>query len=67
MDIERERSKRMRLGGKGMLLSGEGLEEEDLVLPGHSDEDEQAGDIRKSEMVEESHKVKKTKNSSDCF
>ena len=36
-----------------MLLSGEGLEEEELVLPGHGDEDKQAGDIRESEMVEE--------------
>ena len=34
-----------------MLLSGEGLEEEDLVLPGHGDEDEQAGDIGESERV----------------
>ena len=40
----------MMLGGKEMLLS---LEEEDLVLPGHGDEDEQAGDIMESERVEE--------------
>ena len=49
MDIERERSKMMRFGGKGMFLSGDGLEVEDLVLPGHGDKDEQAGVIRESE------------------
>ena len=31
MDIERERSMRSRVEGKEMLLSGEALEEEDLV------------------------------------
>jgi hypothetical protein len=46
MDIERERSKRRRLGGKG-------LEEEDAVLTGHGDKDEQTGDIRERERVEE--------------
>ena len=46
MDNERERSKMMRLGGKG-------VEEQDLVLPGHGDEDEQTGEIGESEIVEE--------------
>ena len=32
LDIERERSKRRRIGGDGMLLRGVGLEEEDLVV-----------------------------------
>ena len=31
MDIERERSMRRRVEGKEMLLSGEALEQEDLV------------------------------------
>ena len=31
MDIERERSMRSKVEGKEMLLSGEALEEEDLV------------------------------------
>ena len=45
MDIERERSKRRRIGGDAMLLRGEGLERR-----GFGGEDEQAGDIRESEL-----------------